>query len=428
MSLTDTLASRAARPLDARDADHLRALTLTNVLAGAGALGYSGELIERLDCGGSGHVGNHAFGNAMVLHARTQDDFYPHGRVHVGAITLAVALALREETGDRLLECLDAGYEVMCAAADAYSDIAQARGLRPSGVFGPLGAAATAARALDLGPEDTANAIGLAAALAGGTNQAWLSGTDEWMLVVGAAARTGLEAARLTEGGVCASPEALEGPAGWAAALFGDPGAERLAAALADERARTPEVAAKPYPVSGIAQVPTHLAAQAHDSVEPEAIERIVVRLAPMETRYPGTLNAGPFRGRSDALMSVPFTVACALTHGRVELGHLEAPGDAGVAGLLERVAIEPDPRLDENGAHLTLHLRAGARTELIGGGEVLLPSWPSLSADLQAVARRSEAPEGVAYAACEELGRPAPDAGRLAALLEPALGVRGTL
>src|SRR5699024_264953 len=123
-----------------------------------------------------GPSGN-AFIGAMALHGRTQDDFYPHGRVHVGAITLAATLALADDAGDRLLECLAAGYDTMCLVAESGSSYVQTRGLRPSGIFGPLGAAASAATALGLDEAGVANAIGLAASLAGGTNQAWLSGT-----------------------------------------------------------------------------------------------------------------------------------------------------------------------------------------------------------------------------------------------------------
>src|SRR5262249_7588194 len=155
-----------------------------------------------------------------TLHARTQDDFFPAGRSHVGAVTLAAALALADETEERLLPAVAAGYEVMCVGAEAYAPIAQAVGLRPSGVFGPLGAAATAAIVLRLDAAGVQTAIGLASAASAGTNQAWLSGSDEWLFVVGAAARAGVEAALFARAGAAASPLALEGTAGWAKAML----------------------------------------------------------------------------------------------------------------------------------------------------------------------------------------------------------------
>ena len=51
---------------------------------------------------------------------------------------------------------------------------------------GAVGAAACASVALGLDLDGTANAIALAAARSGGTNQSWISGSDEWMLELGA--------------------------------------------------------------------------------------------------------------------------------------------------------------------------------------------------------------------------------------------------
>ncbi|HKP16883.1 MAG TPA: MmgE/PrpD family protein, partial [Gaiellaceae bacterium] len=144
MSATARLAERALAAAGAEPPGYLRSLTLCNVAAAAGHKGGTERLLGALrDELGSG-PGAEAFLAAAALHCRTQDDFYPEGRVHVGAITLAATLALADEAGDRLLECLAAGYEVMCAVSAAYAPAAQAAGLRPSGVFGPLGAAASA--------------------------------------------------------------------------------------------------------------------------------------------------------------------------------------------------------------------------------------------------------------------------------------------
>lgn len=403
MTLTTLLAERALRPVDAAGADHLRMLTATNMAAGRGRLGRSAAFVRYFPAASECRPAEAAQLAAVVLHARTQDDFYPHGRVHVGAITLAATLALADDAGDELLDCLAAGYEVMCLASGACSPYAQRRGLRPSGVFGPLGAAASAARALGLDERGVANAVGLAAAMAGGTNQAWLSGTDEWMFVVAQAARTGVEAALLTQTGVTASEEALEGPAGWGAAYFGDPGLDGLRAALDDECSRVGVVAAKLYPVSGIAQLAAHLACAAHEPGAP-APSAVEVRLAEPETRYPGTMHAGPFRSRADALMSVPFTVACGLTHGLIRLDHLEAPADAGVHDLLPRITVEADSSLAEAESVLVVRRDGQAPVETKLGEDVMFPSWDQMRADPAALARRSEAPAAAVEACCAAL------------------------
>lgn len=417
MSLTAKLAERALRPVDLATADHLRMLTTSNIAAGKGRLGRAGEMLSMLRRSVGESAAETAFVAAIALHARTQDDFYPHGRVHVGAITLAATLALADEAEDRLLECLAAGYDTMCLAAESGSSHTQARGLRPSGIFGPLGAAASAATALGLDEHGVANAIGMASALAGGTNQAWLSGTDEWMFVVAQAARTGVEAALLTRAGVTASPQALEGDAGWGAAYLGDKGLGAMNQVLEDESPRAHVVAAKAYPVSGIAQLVAQLACDAHAArgAPPTAV---VVRLAEPETRYPGTMNAGPFRSRADALMSVPFAVACGLAHGIIRLSHLEAPSDAGVDDLLAKIAVESDATLAEAEASLVLD-RAGEGTiEKKIGGDLMFPTWNELRADSECLARRSEASLSTVQDAYTALAADRPDARALRKLL----------
>ena len=129
-TLAERLAERALEPVSEADADTLRTLTLTNVAAGAGDRGAMSQLLDRLGFDAQ-RAPDAAFLSGAKLHARTQDDFYPEGRVHVGSITLAAAVALADSVGDRTLPALAAGYRVMCAIADAHTTEAQARGMRP---------------------------------------------------------------------------------------------------------------------------------------------------------------------------------------------------------------------------------------------------------------------------------------------------------
>jgi 2-methylcitrate dehydratase PrpD len=352
----------------------------------------------------------------MRLHGRTQDDFHPRGRVHVGAVTLAATLALADRAKQKLFECLAAGYRTMCTVASGYSPGAQRRGYRPTGIFGPIGAAAAAGVAIGLDRDGVANAIGLAAARSGGTMQSWLSGTDEWLFEVGAAARAGVEAALLTEAGAVASAEAFEGSAGWARAYFGDEGAAQLARALVESRSHIAEVAVKPYPVSGIAQVPTDLGRQAHAELDGQTVYSAVVRLSEPEATYPGSSNYGPFRSRSSALMSVGFCVACALSDGMVRLERLERPND--LADLAASVQIKLDETLGESEAVLALDV-GGERREYAGEGVSLLyPTWETIVREGAIVAVRSEADPALVARTIDHLRVPRPDARRVNAVL----------
>jgi 2-methylcitrate dehydratase PrpD len=417
--LAERLAAQAFVPVHAEEADTLRTLTLTNVAAGLGELGSVEGLLASLPLDPALRPADAAFLFAARLHARTQDDFYPDGRVHVGAVTLAVTLALADYVGDRTLECLAAGYRVFCTVARAHSVEAQRRGMRPSGVFGPFGAAASSAVALGLDAAATANAIALAAAVSAGHNQAWIAGSDEWMIEVANAARAGVEAALFTQAGVRAAPDAFEGRSGWASALFDERGAATLAATMAIGITDARDVAIKPYPVSGIAQVPTWLACMLHGD-NGGLPEQILVTVSPIEHAYPGSSNRGPFASRSSALMSIAFCVACGLADGAVRLSRLDAPPDTRLADLLERVRVEPDAEMPEHAARIQVLNGSGKSASRSGAAaQVLFPDWHEVSERADEVARRSEADTALVAAAATELARPRPRARELRQLLE---------
>jgi hypothetical protein len=415
MTVAEQLAARALAPPSSEAIGRLRVLTLTNIAAGLGEFGSARRLIDDLPLD-DGRAGDAAFRHGMRLHARTQDDFHPSGRVHVGAVTLAATLALAEYAGTRLFECLSAGYEAMCALAVVYAGDAQRRGYRPSGIFGPVGAAASAAVALGLDQEGVANALALAAARSGGTNQSWVSGTDEWLLEVGSAARSGVEAALFTAAGATGALEAFDGAAGWARAFFADATAERLAPALTAEP-YVPGVAVKPYPVSGIAQVPTHLGCRAHNQLDGRRLSGAVVRMSASEASYPGSANRGPFRSRSDALMSVCFCTAAGIRDGAVGLGRLEAPNE--LAGVFKLVAVEPDAAIPEGTARLVLDFGSGEAELTASSSELLFPSWNSLAWNAVGLASRTEADPEMVEEAVGRLSSERPDARELDALLK---------
>ena len=310
-----------------------------------------------------------------------------------------------------MLDRLAAGYDAMGVVAAAYSSAAQAAGQRPSGMFGPFGAAAAAAAALGLDRDRSVDALALAATMTGGTTQAWLSGTSEWLLEAGWAARAGVDAALLAEAGASGSREAFEGRSGWCRAFYGDAGGEKLAAAVDSAGSRIAEVAAKPYPVSGIAQVPTHLACEAHRQLGGAIPRTIEVRLAPAEVAYPGSKNTGPFQGRPDALMSVAYCVACGLHDGAVKLDRLERAAAGDLDETVARVRLVGDDALEEGHAIVKVDAADGQLELEARDGDVLFPGWDELSDGAAALARRSECDAASVADYVRALGADRPDA-----------------
>ena len=91
------------------------------------------------------------------------------------------------------------------------------RGWHCTSTIGTLGAAAAAARILNLTRPQAGHALGIAASLACGLKEN--IGTMVKPLHAGAAARNGVMAARLAQKGFVASEQALDGPQGYLAAM-----------------------------------------------------------------------------------------------------------------------------------------------------------------------------------------------------------------
>ena len=164
-----------------------------------------------------------AFANAVLLHARIQEDAHPAG--HVGVVVIPAALAAAEHTGadgEALLAGIVAGYETALRIGRGHAAAASRRGFRTTPLYGVIGAAAAAARLYGLPPERTADALSLAANLAGGLREFAVAGTDEYVLQAGSAARSGLTSAWCAVEGMRGAPTILEGPAGFLRAFGGE--------------------------------------------------------------------------------------------------------------------------------------------------------------------------------------------------------------
>jgi hypothetical protein len=189
------------------------------------------------------------------------------------------------------------------------------------------------------------------------------------------------------------APHALDGTAGWAAAFFEDQNAAALQRTLTEGSDRSASVAIKLYPISGIAQVPAHLAAQLGRQAGHAMPDALQVRMSSLELQYPGSSNRGPFTGRADSLMSVARCAALAYLHGHVPyLGLVEAPGRE-EANLIDLIELVPDETLRETEVVVTATVDARRRTLHGKADDLLYPTWEQARAASVEMAERSEAP-----------------------------------
>lgn len=219
----------------------------------------------------------HDFDDTQVSH----DPDHVYGLLtHPSVPPLTAALVLserREHTRwDELLLAFLVGFEVEAKIAEWMLPDHYLRGHHSSGTVGTFGAAAAAARLLDLNEGQVRSAIGIAASFAAGIRCNF--GTMTKPLHVGRAAENGVLAALLASRGYSADPDALDGRWGFPAVLAGGLAPEKLDQGFGKTWTIVdPGVSIKPYP-SGILTHQTMDAARAlvlEHALAPEAVARI---------------------------------------------------------------------------------------------------------------------------------------------------------
>ena len=305
-----------------------------------------------------------AFANASLMHARAQDDTHFAAKTHVGAAIIPAALALAEQTGAdgaTFARAVVAGCEVAAAVGERLAAASTPRGFRASPVFGTLGAAAASAAVLGLDADGCGHAVAIASSFSGGLNQTWIDGSSEYRLHLGMAARNGIVAARMAQGGLRGAPHWYEGAAGFVRAFAGDradPGGDWELG----RRWRLLDVTYKPYPVCAITQSPVQIVldlARDHD-VDPAGIAAVRCHLNPADRSYPGTMNRGPFGDVGATLMSAEYCVAMALKHRSATLGGLQEFDDATILRLVGLIDVVADEGLPNLGARVEIDMSDG--------------------------------------------------------------------
>jgi len=176
-----------------------------------------------------------ALANGTAGHGFEIDDVDHRSGLHVGSVTVPVALALAEADGGwggrELLTALVAGFEVGLRVGMAIEPGHFLRGFHPQGTIGPIAATTVAARGLRLDAAQTGHAFGLASSMAAGLMGAQQGGMVK-RLHAGRSGESGVVAARLAQRGFTGTDDVFDIDfGGFCSTLEGKPGAnERLAA------------------------------------------------------------------------------------------------------------------------------------------------------------------------------------------------------
>lgn len=176
------------------------------------------------------------------------DDIHLASCITPSAIVVPVALAtaarLPRATGAQLIRACIVGYEAIIRLGLAIDGPGILyRGLWPSYLCAGIGSAATVATLLGLTPDRTAQALAIAAAMAGGTNARSDSPCAKW-LMVGTAAENGALAAFAARRGMLGDLDLLG--ARWGK-LFGIALDEEILTRVPGERLHAESLAMKPW-------------------------------------------------------------------------------------------------------------------------------------------------------------------------------------
>lgn len=314
--------------------------------------------------------------NAVLGQSTLAEDVHPASLVHPGSMVIPAALAAAERndaTEQELLQAIVAGYDVVCSIGTALKTKEFVRrGLRPSGVFGPLGAAAAVGSVWRFDPERMTACLGIAANMGAGLREWATAGTTDIYFQNGIAARNGYLAAVLAEHGATGPATAFDGPSGLANAFAGGEvdwspvlrAGEAPAAVRAVEYKRYPACSA----VQSVLDVAARLAARA--SFAASSIERVEVLTHAHGKNNPGCDSHGPWQNVGQAQMSNQLGVALALLGRPLTVAsYRTGMTDEGAAALAAKVTVVEDERLTavypaRSGAVVRVFLADGTTVE----------------------------------------------------------------
>jgi len=274
-------------------------------------------------------------------------DFGAGSRPYPFAVTAPLAIAeSRGCSGRDLALAIVIGYEVMGRVFRATFERGKTIPFYVPSVYGTLAAAAGSARLLELSPEYTNYALGLAAAFTGGTFQGHEEGAWQRSLNGGMAGERGVTAALLAQTGFRATELGLEGVQGFARMYTNghlDP--EALLDGLGDSFIITDRWV-KRYPMNTTLHAPVEALLEImeehdlrHDDIEEidAAWQRVEPFLAKQEV---STVVA--------AQASLPFALAVASVRRRVGVDEFtdETVADPVVQAMIPRTVVHQDEDL----------------------------------------------------------------------------------
>lgn len=405
-SLTEQLALRLLRPVDAAARRRAALLVLDWLGCALGALRYplarqllplaEGRVDGRASAVGIGGrqpepalLLNAALGNVLEM-----DDVHRSAILHPGPVVIPVALATAETEGasaSRFLDAVVRGYEATIRVGRALGT-GHYRYWHPTSTAGVFGAAAAAASVFDLGAESMADALGTAGSRTGGLWQMRHEPVPTKSIHNSEAALSGWHAATLARAGLRGPRRILEGEQGLFAATAPDAEPAAVVADEADWLIHTTSL--KPWPACRHAHPSIDamlMAVGDAGGLEASQIEHIDVTSYEAAVRFCDKPNPAT---ELEAKFSLQHALAAIACLGRPELVHYtpKVIGRTDVQAMRQRVRVRVD---DDLSARFPRHYGAAVRVRLSDGSHreaACTDAWGDPEQPMQAAAVRAKA------------------------------------
>ncbi len=259
---------------------------------------------------------NAALANAACAHALDMDDGHRFAALHPGTVIIPAAIAaaeLSQANTKKLIAGIVVGYEVMIRIGMAITPSSLNRGFHITGITGPFGAAAAAAKIMGLNHEETIDAFGIAGLQQSGLIQVnhEIEGAMVKPINPAKAAMSGLLSSILAEKGAKGPLHIFEGEDGYLKAVADEVDTNLLTCNLGREF-EILNVYLKLHAACRHAHASMDAALEAFSEshIDVTEIEEISIETYPAAIRLAGiTKVTAPSGGR----FSIPFSLALAL-------------------------------------------------------------------------------------------------------------------
>jgi 2-methylcitrate dehydratase PrpD len=284
--------------------------------------------------------------NGTLAHCLDFDDTYVKGVTHISAPVWAATLALGEDIGaseENMLRAYVAGFEAAARAGYGLGELVTARGWHGTGVFGRIGAAASAAVLLKLDTNAAIHALGAASTQASGLTASF--GTMAKPFHAGKAAMDGVIAAQLASKGFIAAETLLDPGGGLDNALIQDRSAALRPAEFSDWEILNNSF--KPYAACHLTH-PAIDAAKLIRSRQPNAssARSITAAVGALAKQVTGEKNGAP-KTPLEGKFDLKYCVALALHGHTLSAADFREPMrlDPDVAATASRIHVNADAR-----------------------------------------------------------------------------------